>query len=77
MLLRTPWHLFLATLELVVGLITISLVTGLVFLRFDHVFADLVQEDGTGGRSIDPAALDRLRPLVRPTAAGGGPSLMP
>lgn len=39
-------------------------------LRFDHVFADLVREDAGGRRSIDPAALDRLRPLPRPPEPG-------
>jgi inward rectifier potassium channel len=43
---------------------------GMEDLRFDHVFADLVREDGSGGRMVDPGALDRLRPLVRPIAAG-------
>ncbi|KEF41755.1 MAG: hypothetical protein ER33_09905 [Cyanobium sp. CACIAM 14] len=37
----SPWSLVLATLELVVGLITTSLVTGLVFLCFTRVEAPL------------------------------------
>jgi inward rectifier potassium channel len=32
-------------------------------LCFDHVFADLVREDADGRRTVDPTALDRLRPL--------------
>ena len=38
---------------------------GLADLRFDHVFADLVREDAAGRRTVEPAALDRLRPLWR------------
>jgi inward rectifier potassium channel len=38
---------------------------GLADLRFDHAFADLVREDASGRRSVDPAALDRLVPLSR------------